>query len=255
MARKSKKVEEKAGGGESGTGRWMLTYLDMVTLLFGTFVLLYAMSQSDQKKFEAVSASLKQAFQGGSRSIFPFRLFGSSSLISDLATPGIRQKHFFQRVFNALRPEVNQNIVNVHEDERGIVISFAGNIFFEKNSAVLKEEHKETLIKVTPFLKEINRNIRLEGYTDELNDNFFFNESTNENFTDNWDLAAGRAISVIRFLIYNGVRKDKLSALSYADNKPIISNKFLPKYGTPESRALNNKVEIVIMPDTNSGIK
>ncbi len=254
MARRLKKSEEKIGGGESGTGRWMLTYLDMVTLLFGTFILLYAMSQADQKKFEAVSASLKQAFQGGSRSIFPFRLFGSSSLISDLQPPGIPKKNFYQRVFNALRPEVSQNIINVHEDERGLVISFVGNVFFENGSAVLSKEHEETVLKVVPFIKEVRRNIRIEGYTDELSEPLE-NEVTNENYKDNWELAAHRSINVVRFLMYHGVNKDRLSVLSYADTKPIMPRNFLPKFGTPEARALNNKVDIVIMPDTTFGIK
>ncbi len=42
--------------------RWLISYADMVTLLFALFVLLYAISQINEKKFDEVSASLAVAF-------------------------------------------------------------------------------------------------------------------------------------------------------------------------------------------------
>ena len=42
--------------------RWLISYADMVTLLFALFVLLFAISQVNQKKFDEVSRSLAVAF-------------------------------------------------------------------------------------------------------------------------------------------------------------------------------------------------
>jgi len=42
--------------------RWLVSYADMVTLLFALFVVLYAISQVNQKKFDEVSTSLAVAF-------------------------------------------------------------------------------------------------------------------------------------------------------------------------------------------------
>ena len=42
--------------------RWLISYADMVTLLFALFVLLYAISQVNEKKYDEVSASLAIAF-------------------------------------------------------------------------------------------------------------------------------------------------------------------------------------------------
>src|SRR5262245_21377896 len=57
-------VEEKGGGVEFGSGRWMLTYLDMVALSFGVFVRMYAMRSQSKAKFEVVAESLRVAFMG-----------------------------------------------------------------------------------------------------------------------------------------------------------------------------------------------
>ncbi len=57
MAKKQK--QEEHASGESGSGRWMLTYLDMITLLFGVFVIMFAMSSIDKGKFQEVAQSLQ----------------------------------------------------------------------------------------------------------------------------------------------------------------------------------------------------
>ncbi|HEX7717678.1 MAG TPA: flagellar motor protein MotB, partial [Marmoricola sp.] len=56
--------------------RWLVTYADMVTLLMVLFIVLFAMSQVDQKKFNALKAGLAAGF-GQSTSIQD----GSSSIL------------------------------------------------------------------------------------------------------------------------------------------------------------------------------
>ena len=56
--------------------RWMVTYADMVTLLMVLFIVMFAMSQVDEKKFMALKAGLSAGF-ANSASVLP----GSSSLL------------------------------------------------------------------------------------------------------------------------------------------------------------------------------
>ena len=42
--------------------RWLVSYADFITLLFATFVVLYALSQADLAKFKTVSESVRAAF-------------------------------------------------------------------------------------------------------------------------------------------------------------------------------------------------
>src|ERR1700722_14409323 len=46
-----------------GQDRWLVSYADFITLLFGFFVVLYAFSKADQKKRVQVTASVDSAFQ------------------------------------------------------------------------------------------------------------------------------------------------------------------------------------------------
>ncbi len=59
MARKPKVVKENSE-------RWLLTYSDLITLLLVFFILLYAMSSTDARKFNDLTGALRQAFNNGS---------------------------------------------------------------------------------------------------------------------------------------------------------------------------------------------
>ncbi|MBU6376596.1 MAG: hypothetical protein KGQ59_11410 [Bdellovibrionales bacterium] len=65
--RRLKSKEEHSGGGE----RWLVSYADLITLLFALFVVLYATSQSDLKKFKEVSDSMKRAFSSSKSEPLP----------------------------------------------------------------------------------------------------------------------------------------------------------------------------------------
>src|SRR5512135_3399602 len=52
------------GHDSSGSMRWLLTYADMITLLLAFFVILYAISKLDAKKYQALATSLQGAFGG-----------------------------------------------------------------------------------------------------------------------------------------------------------------------------------------------
>jgi chemotaxis protein MotB len=249
--RRNKGPEEKKGGGESGSGRWMLTYLDMVTLLFGVFVVMYAMSQVDQKKFEEVAASLKLGFQGGGKSLFLDRMIGGKTILEKLQPPGTRIKSEFQKISDVINKEMQENNMYVHEDERGFVITLAADIFFESGTARLTEEARNVLDKLAPVLSEIRNSMRVEGYTDDLalTMSDFSGES---GYQDNWELGAMRAINVVRHLEYRGVEAKKLSAQTFGENLPIIKRDMLPDDASPERRALNRRVDIVIIRNPNT---
>ncbi len=67
---------------EESSERWLVTYADMLTLLMVLFVVLYAISQVDSKKFHELSSSLASAFNGGDKSVFD----GSEGLQTDSGT-------------------------------------------------------------------------------------------------------------------------------------------------------------------------
>src|SRR3712207_3068778 len=58
--------KKKKGGHEDEhpDERWLLTYADMITLLMALFIVMWSMATVNTSKFEALSASLKDAFSG-----------------------------------------------------------------------------------------------------------------------------------------------------------------------------------------------
>ncbi|HQI21401.1 MAG TPA: flagellar motor protein MotB, partial [Leptospiraceae bacterium] len=144
MARKNKAPEQHKASGESGSGRWMLTYLDMVTLLFGVFVILYAMSQVDTNKMKAVAESLRMGFQGGA-TIDEGSLSGGRTIIEDLFPEGVRARRVRARITGLFRQEMLQKLIKVTEDERGVVVSLIGMDNFRPGSSELTEETQQLL--------------------------------------------------------------------------------------------------------------
>jgi chemotaxis protein MotB len=74
----------------------------------------------------------------------------------------------------------------------------------------------------------------VEGHTDSI-------PISTEKFPSNWELSTTRASSIVRYFIAKSINPDRLKASGYADTKPIASN------ATPEGRAQNRRVEIVIL--------
>ena len=64
-----------------------------------------------------------------------------------------------------------------------------------------------------------------------------------EQFPSNWELASARALNVVRTLQEGGVPVGRLSAASFAENRPVDTNK------TKEGKAANRRIEIVVVPD------
>lgn len=100
--------------------------------------------------------------------------------------------------------------------------------------------------KGTPLIKKIAKglnqlkplNVEIAGHTD----NSSLPRSVMKTYPTHWDLANARAVSVLLALEEFGINKDKLSAASYGDTRPIADST------TDDGRAMNRRVEIVITP-------
>jgi len=125
--------------------------------------------------------------------------------------------------------------VQLELQERGLIVRFAEQVFFDLGEATLKPEAMTALRKIAPVLKELPNALRVEGHTDNW-------PIRTERFPSNWELSVHRATNVVRFLIEEqGFDPDRLSAAGYAEYRPIRPN------DTAENRAVNRRVDIVIL--------
>ena len=63
------KKKQSGGGGGGGAPAWMATYADMVTLLFALFVMMFAFSEVDAARVEAMAQAMRGGGGGGARRV------------------------------------------------------------------------------------------------------------------------------------------------------------------------------------------
>jgi chemotaxis protein MotB len=244
--RKKKEEPEKPENEE----RWLLTYSDMITLLMVLFVVLYAESKVDIVKFNALAESLSSAFsmpgvqaqegQGGhslsptDATLTPPPGTGLSPKASSKRDP------FMEKARSTLATEIKTGTIRMNTEARGIVLALAGDTFFKPASAELGEGAISTLSKVAELLRGLPNPIAVEGHTDNTA------MARGGPYESNLMLSAARAVSVTEALELLDVPKERLSATGFGDTKPLQPN------DTPEGRAYNRRVEILIRFDAES---
>jgi chemotaxis protein MotB len=233
-----KKSHEEGHGGAS-MERWLLTYADLITLLLIFFIIMYAMSNVDRAKFDQLVQMLSMAF-GGQKSIV--QLYNNGVLEKNFFPSEVRtkqQKKLYVKTVSALQEEIKSKEVRISADKRGIVISLASDFYFASGSAELNDSIIGVLTKLKNIFQTIPNDIRIEGHTDNIP--ISPSSALAQKYPTNWELSSQRAVNVLKVLEKLGLDKSRLSAVAFADAKPIKPN------DTPEGRAFNRRVEIVIL--------
>lgn len=258
MAAKRKPDEPKAGAPE-----WMTTYGDLVTLLLCFFVLLYAMSNVDQAKFAALAAS----FAGNPKTIMES---GAAEGIMDslgngiIEMPDISRETEQERADEAKRNrEAQKELQNMASDfktylaennlqdkveieltDRYIKLNLPEDVLFDSASAELKPKALPILDIISDALTEYpGSDVNVEGHADNRPIHTI-------QYKNNWYLSSARATEVTIYLVdKKGIDPDRIVPVGYGEYKPVASN------DTPEGRAKNRRVEIVIISKYYSGNK
>lgn len=145
----------------------------------------------------------------------------------------------------SLKKEIGEYKAKLQMTERGLVITFVSEIFFDSGKDQVKQDGKITLDKVAEVLNRDvpNSNIAVEGHTD--NDPIKYS-----GWKSNWELSSARALAVLHYLIGEGkTRPQRLSANGYGEFHPVEPN------DTAQNKQKNRRVEIVILPSKLSKVK
>ncbi len=143
----------------------------------------------------------------------------------------------YQSLLSKFKDLIDAGRLTVKIVDGRMVVELASDILFASGKAALSEEGTGNLAEVAEILASIpDRAFQIEGHTDN-------DPIKTERFPSNWELGAARAITVVRTLNEGGVPTARLSAASYADNRPVGSN------DDREGKASNRRIEIVVVPD------
>jgi len=203
----------------------------LITLLLGLFVILYAISNIDVKKYKEMTTAMGNVFGHGGK-IIQLQNQNTDGLMPNAANPNAK---LLNELAGILKNDPAQEYVKYEENERGITIHIMDELLFKSGDADLNKNAIEILDKIANILKKLPNDLRVEGHTDNVPINSAL-------FPSNWHLSVARALNTAYFLIQNkNLSPDKVSIVGYSEYKPIASNE------TPEGRATNRRVDIVIL--------
>ena len=227
--------------------RWLVSYADFITLLFAFFVVMYALSTVNEGKYRILSDSMATAFRNlpvNAASDRPAIVMPPIPVVPKAGAPAktpdvVRQKqrekmrNVAKDILKVMAPLIEQGKVRVLETSRGVTIEINDSILFSPGQALLQPALVKAMRAIAEVLAPTDFPITIEGHTDNVPIN-------TAQFPSNWELSAVRATTVLRLFADAGVSGERLTAIGYADTRPVEPNVLA------EGRARNRRVTILI---------
>ena len=213
------------------SGRWLISYSDLVTTLMVLFIALYAMQLAKHRELETKSLALvtvEKKNVGDANAHVP-------------RTAALEQLHASKRdLISSLKVLRDKQEVLVRESACGVEIEINAKILFRSGEAHLMQDSDAVLDQVATALKEHSaQQILVEGHTDSV-------PISTTKYESNWELSSARAGSLVRFLVDRGIEPHRLAAIGRADNIPAVMG------DDPLARAANRRVVIIVQYDLSN---
>ncbi len=232
---------------------WLLSYSDLVTLLLSVFVMLLAMTTlKDQLPTKPMPPDAPAVGVAAPPPSERPPLFDDAPplppLIESPEPPDPRPRlnpdevavtapeRLAQRWRERLTELGAPTAVTVSVQQNRVAISIGDAILFAPGQAELTPPGHAILRRLAATLIAARGDIIIEGHTDVT-------PVANQRFPSNWELSGARASSVVRRLIDLGVPATRLSAVGFADTRPLGPG------GDPASLARNRRVAISLQAD------
>ena len=241
MARKKHAKPHEEEVGEA----WLLPYSDLMTLLLALFIALFAMSQTDASKMQALAQAFTAAFNMGGPSFFSG--MGPSTSMTSATTQGqdnansaymqenenLREAQ--EKIEQYIKENNLQDQVSTELSEEGLMIRLKEKALFASGSAALQGQANQIVPVIAALLSSLPERVTISGHTDNV-------PISTAQFPSNWELSSARAVSLMRGLmgVQPSLNPARFSALGYSEYRPIASN------DTEEGRAQNRRVEVFI---------
>lgn len=239
-----------------GAPAWLMTFADLMALLFALFVLILSFSDVDSDSFKRNAGSIAAAFNQ-SRPVFVMPTIDSPqsklqlpqeqttttqpeiSSNTDNYLKEVARNKIVNLVKSRVSSELSSNLIELVVKENHIIMRFPAHSAFRKGDSTLAPSIIPTMDRIADILSRSEGQISVTGHTDN-------SPISTSRFRSNWDLSTARAVSVIhRILRHRGLSPKRVAATGKADTEPLVSN------DTSENRLRNRRVEIVIEIPTN----
>ncbi|MCR5107884.1 MAG: flagellar motor protein MotB [Lachnospiraceae bacterium] len=246
-----------------GAPAWQSTFADLMNLLLCFFVMLFAMSDVDKQKFEAIAASFNDSysiFSAGAQSIGDGILISNgvsqlnelddymysmgkaaesnteSDVWEEVEKEQLKESESLAEIIQeVLTEESLSEQVDVDFTSQYVSLTLNGALLFDSGSDSLKDESLPILDKIGGILRKYGKSIiEIEGHTDNV-------PIHNAEFSNNNELSSARALAVFDYLVENaGLDPSMVKHSGRGEYVPVADN------STAEGRAKNRRVEIKI---------
>jgi len=210
---------------------WLITYLDMLTLLLVMLVIMLALAGKGegQQSEPAMIEATQQAAGDQLVALQP-----SASPIPSIVPLPAPAADTQQDDTSEAKPDLALgDDIEVIVNDGSISFRISSEILFGSGRAELEDAGLDVIDRLVPTLAAGGHRIIVEGHTDNL-------PIQTERFPSNWELSASRASSVVRYLQLAGIESTRLSATGYADTRPLADN------DDEQGRASNRRVELIM---------
>jgi chemotaxis protein MotB len=268
MARARRRHEEHEEHGSHE--RWLITYADMITLLMVLFIVMFAISQVDQRRFEMLKDGMAAGFgettspfQGsegtmaadGVKPLEPIAPDAASTRPQDTQARSSSARaqaaddeyaqaqkevdnleRLRRRIEKALAAKGYLRDVSLKIDERGLSISLVSrHIVFRADEADLSPRGQKVLDVLAPVIRSLPNRLDVDGHTNQI-------KVKPKYYPTDWELSAARAVTVLRYLNERGdVPARRMTAVAYGHERPLRDPSL------PGSAALNKRVDLVVV--------
>lgn len=244
---------------------WLIPYADILTLLLALFIVLFASSKIDMKKFEQLVQSFNVALNGGvgvmqnpsvikfdptlEATTVPPKKDGENANAQEhkseeqkkLEQAFAKETQDLQKMKAQLDGYIQHNRLQdklqTKLSDEGLLITILDNALFDSGSAALKPEARALAAEISNLLVPHPKQVTVTGHTDNR-------PIHTAEFPSNWDLSTKRATNFLKVLLENkALQPAKFSATGKGEFHPVADN------NTPEGRAKNRRVEVEILRD------
>ena len=218
--RRRVQIREREVYHDDGEGNWLVSYADLMTLLFGFFVILVAFSTPDAAKMEKLKEETAKSMKVSYTKPYVELSSSLKAILKDMSL---------------------DKEVTITETPDGVDLVLNGSLFFDSGSSVLNKEASAVMERMAPILVQQARGFRItvEGHTDDV-------PIVSKAFPSNWELSSARAGSMIRTLEKLKFPHQDLRPVGLADTEPLVQNRDTRGVGIPENRAKNRRIVIRI---------
>jgi chemotaxis protein MotB len=245
---------------------WVIPYADMLTLLMGLFLVLWAIGNQDMAKMKqfaegfASEVGITTPIASGGAGVLeggvaksaettvppplgPAQLRDARAALdreAAVASASAAEEAQLTQAETVIRSRASDagvaDAITFRREDRGLIVSIVSDdVLFGPGSADLQADGTLALDALAGALVSLPNQISIEGHTDDI-------PISNGRFPSNWELSTSRAGVVLRYLVdRHGLDSARVVAGGYAEQRPLEPN------DTVEGRARNRRVDIAVL--------